>query len=208
MARPATNHANKKAEIIQAAFKSFALHGYEGTSNKTIAQAGGFKSPALIYHYFPGGKAELFEACIRNFEPIRELTGKLEVEPTDPPEVFLKQLALTYLKLIKQPDALRLMQIVLSESGRFPELTNWLPDMLGPAIILPLVKYLGTYMAAGKLADRPPMALLMEFIGPMIFRMLIANLGLENRLPLPLPGDEELAETVVQTFLYGNWRGD
>ena len=46
--------------LLRVAQELFARHGYEGTSNRTIAKASGITSGA-IYHYFPS-KAELYAA--------------------------------------------------------------------------------------------------------------------------------------------------
>ena len=43
MARPATHHESRKAAIIEAALDCFATHGYDGATNKLIAEAAGMK---------------------------------------------------------------------------------------------------------------------------------------------------------------------
>ena len=49
-----------KRKILDAALKRFSLRGFHGTSirdiNSSIDVADG-----LLYHYFPGGKEELFK---------------------------------------------------------------------------------------------------------------------------------------------------
>jgi AcrR family transcriptional regulator len=52
--------ADTKAEIVEAAKRCFAQHGYRGTTNKMVA-AGAGVAPALIYYYFDS-KESLFVA--------------------------------------------------------------------------------------------------------------------------------------------------
>jgi AcrR family transcriptional regulator len=52
--------AETRLRLLRVAQELFARHGYEGTSNRTIAKASGITSGA-IYHYF-ASKAELYAA--------------------------------------------------------------------------------------------------------------------------------------------------
>src|SRR3978361_866041 len=116
MARPATNHAARKAEIGAAALKSFAVYGYEGTSNKTIALEGGFKSPALIYHYFPGGKPELFQTCLEEFQPLKTFQQIMEGDFELSVEEYLRKLGLNYLNMVNDQTVRSVIRIVVTEA--------------------------------------------------------------------------------------------
>lgn len=50
-----------RAELLAAARTCFTEHGYEGTTVAAILDRAGMARGAL-YHYFPGGKAEIFGA--------------------------------------------------------------------------------------------------------------------------------------------------
>jgi AcrR family transcriptional regulator len=52
-----------RAEIVAAAALAFGEGGYEGTSLRAVAGRAGV-DPALVHHYFPAGKAELFHAAV------------------------------------------------------------------------------------------------------------------------------------------------
>jgi AcrR family transcriptional regulator len=204
MARPATNHATRKAEIIAAAIKSFAAFGYEGTSNKTIAQEGGFKSPALIYHYFPGGKSELFQACLEEFQPLNNFQQIIENELNLPLEIYLRRLAFGYLNLIQNETTRWLIKIFLTEAARFPELAEIMPRRMVPVIVLPILTYLGKSAEKGEVQIKQPLALVMQFFGPLVARTILQQIGIEKKfLPAPFPTDEELVDSVVGTFLHG-----
>jgi AcrR family transcriptional regulator len=51
--------ADTRAVILEAARKSFAAKGYDKASMRGIAREAGV-DPALVHHYFEGGKAALF----------------------------------------------------------------------------------------------------------------------------------------------------
>lgn len=204
MARPATNHATRKAEIVGAAIKSFAAYGYEGTSNKTIAQAGGFRSPALIYHYFPGGKSELFLACLEEFQPLKDFQHITESDFNAPLEIYLRKLASAYLKLIQNETTRWLIKIFLTEAARFPELAEIMPRRLVPVVVVPILTYLGKSAAKGEVQLKQPLALVMQFFGPLFARTILQQIGIPNKfLPVPLPTDAELVDSIVETFLHG-----
>ena len=52
-----------RSEIVAAAATAFSEGGYEATSLRAIAARAGV-DPALVHHYFPAGKAELFNAAV------------------------------------------------------------------------------------------------------------------------------------------------
>jgi TetR/AcrR family transcriptional repressor of mexJK operon len=204
MARPATNHEARKAEIVAAAIRSFATYGYEGTSNKTIAQAGGFKSPALIYHYFLGGKPELFQACLEEFQPLKTFQHSMEGDFDAPLDVYLRKLALNYLEMVQDETVGRVIRIILTEAPRFPELAEIIPRRMFPVMVQPTLVYLSKYVANGQLQVKQPVALAMQFFGPLFARTILRMVGVTDRvLPVPFPNDEEFVESMVETFLHG-----
>ncbi|GJE76905.1 TetR/AcrR family transcriptional regulator [Methylorubrum suomiense] len=69
-----------RADLLPALAETFREHGYEGASLSRISQATGLGKGSL-YHFFPGGKAEMVEAVLAEieawfathvFEPLRE----------------------------------------------------------------------------------------------------------------------------------------
>lgn len=52
-----------RATIVEAARSEFAAKGYDATSLRGIARIAGV-DPALVHHYFEGGKASLFTATM------------------------------------------------------------------------------------------------------------------------------------------------
>jgi AcrR family transcriptional regulator len=60
--------AASRSDLVEAARRCFTECGYEGTTVAAILERAGMARGAL-YHYFPGGKAEIFSAV---FELINE----------------------------------------------------------------------------------------------------------------------------------------
>ena len=201
MARPGHNHAARKAKIVATAINSFATNGYEGTTNKTIARMGGFKSPALIYHYFPGGKAELFQACLEQFQPFKTYSQLIQSATNDPPEVHLRRLAHAYFKLMDDDTTAQILRIIITEMPSNPDLAEMLPRHMAPVVALPMISYLNQLAAAGQIKMKQPLAMVLQFFAPLFIRAVIGRMGIEQRLPLPLPTQDELVDIVVDSFL-------
>ncbi len=63
--RPAGGESSDKAALIlDAARREFAASGYDAVSLRGIARAAEV-DPALVHHYFPGGKEALFVAAMQ-----------------------------------------------------------------------------------------------------------------------------------------------
>lgn len=68
--------AETKRKLLDAAQKLFAKNGYAGTPVRSINRSLGL-ADGILYHYFPGGKKELFQAVIaENLLQIMEEVGQ------------------------------------------------------------------------------------------------------------------------------------
>lgn len=94
--------ASTRKKLLESATKIFAEKGYEGASvraiNSNVNLANG-----LLYHYFPGGKKELFKAVIeenRNkiFLAIEQLKNEIYIEL--PLEEMLEKIYTGFVDLI------------------------------------------------------------------------------------------------------------
>ncbi|MFM8649774.1 MAG: TetR/AcrR family transcriptional regulator, partial [Actinomycetota bacterium] len=61
---PATDSAETRRRILAIARETFAVHGYEVTTNRDIANQAGV-TPAALYHYVPS-KADLYVAVLED----------------------------------------------------------------------------------------------------------------------------------------------
>lgn len=201
MGRPATNHEARKAIIITAAIECFGRYGYEGTSNKLIAQAAGLKSAALIYHYFPS-KEDLFKACLYSIRIMDDLKINLEAKSDQTPEEYLTYVASTYLIILRQPDLAKVIPIMLGALQSHPELVPLLVERIESVIWLPVSHYLQKQMAAGKLRRLSSGSALQIFLGPLVVR-LISSVFSGRTVVLDEDDDKLFIERLVKTFLDG-----
>jgi AcrR family transcriptional regulator len=70
-----------RGEILEAARREFAAHGFDRTSMRGIARAAGV-DPALVHHYFAGKEDLLLAAMEVPFDP-RTLLGSIIDGPRD-----------------------------------------------------------------------------------------------------------------------------
>ncbi len=54
-----------RQKLLESAQKLFAENGYKGTSVRTINRSVNL-ADGLLYHYFPGGKKEIFQAVVED----------------------------------------------------------------------------------------------------------------------------------------------
>lgn len=208
MARTKTTHTEKKSLILQAAIKTFAQYGYEGTTNKLIAaevrrSSGSSFTPALIYHYFPEGKLQLLSNIMQQYSPLQELGRAVREQTDSPPDVFLPAVAYAYIRLFDDPETARLFRIFFTEGPRYPELVQGITERIFPLIMIPMVQYLQRQVQQGTIKPVQPLAAVFQFFGPLLMRGLLKENLNTITPPFPMPSDQEMIENHVQTFLHG-----
>lgn len=192
--------ADRRRQILDAAFDEFAEHGFRGATIKRIAQRARLKSQALIYWYFPAKEA-LFEAVLGQQLPIMQMV--LDPAPLldKPPEEVLPRLARAYLTTADRPGAPRLVRLLAPELIRRPEVA----DTVGSLVITKILDFIKTYLThqveLGRLRPHDERASARAFIG-----MLLPQLG--GKLFLPAlrvdgPTDDEYIAALVGIFLRG-----
>lgn len=207
MGRPATRHEERKSQIIEAALDVFSQKGYDGTTNRRIAQAAGLHSAALIYHYFPS-KTDLFKACLEQISALDELYQELERGQDKPPEVYLKRVGMSYLTTLRRGHISRMALMIFSAAQSHPELLPIVVGRLSEVVIFPLIKYFTRQVEEGRLQSIPPISAAQEFMGPMVLRVIASNL-MEESLPFVIPDDEAFIDSHLKVFMDGiRNRGD
>ncbi|HEX5548585.1 MAG TPA: TetR/AcrR family transcriptional regulator [Ktedonobacterales bacterium] len=208
MARPATNHEARKAAIIEAALDCFTRYGYDGATNKRIAEAAGMKSAGIIYHYFPS-KEDLFQACLERVSAFDTMRETLAAIQNDPPDLFLRKVGAAYLTMMREDQRLvRLFLLVFSSVHSHPELPPLALRRVVPAFIQPLFAYLQGQVELGVLRPLPPVSVALQLFGPLAMRAITNHLS-PMALPVPQIADDVFVDTLVQTFLDGaRMRGD
>ena len=192
--------ADRRGQILDAAFEEFSEKGFKGATIKSIAGAAGLQSPALIYWYFPDKEAlfrEVLGAKIPVLRAVRDPSGLLDL----PPEEVLSSIARGYLSTFDNPAAQRMVRLIMGEAMRRPEIA----DIFGSAVIKRVLGFLKGYMARqvelGRLRPHDVRSSARAFIG-----MLLPQAGGKLFFPVIREDgltDEEHIETAVNVFLEG-----
>lgn len=132
-----------KNKILEAAKAAFAENGYKGTSvrsiNRNIGQADG-----LLYHYFSGGKKELFQTIVNDnaakiSAELLEMQNSTQLDSLNIEEM-LAELFMWIRRIVS--DNLDILRIIVRESevrtlistdilsGLLDECCSWFADML------------------------------------------------------------------------------
>jgi TetR/AcrR family transcriptional regulator len=192
--------ADRRGQILDAAFEEFSEKGFKGATIKSIAGAAGLQSPALIYWYFPDKEAlfrEVLGAKIPVLRAVRDPSGLLDL----PPEEVLPTIARGYLSTFDNPAAQRMVRLIMGEAMRRPEIA----EIFGSAVIQRVLGFLKSYMARqvelGRLRPHDVRSSARAFIG-----MLLPQAGGKLFFPVIREDgltDEEHIETAVNVFLQG-----
>jgi AcrR family transcriptional regulator len=192
--------ADRRGQILEAAFEEFSANGFKGATIKGIARAARLQSPALIYWYFPDKEAlfrEVLESRIPVLRAVRDPAGLMDL----PPEKVLPTIARGYLSTFDNPAAQRMVRLLVGEATRRPEIA----ELVGSAVIKRVLGFLKRYMARqvelGRLrphdtrsSARAFMGMLLPQAGGKLFFPVIREDGLT---------DEEHIEVAVGIFLRG-----
>lgn len=191
----------RRRAIIQAAIEVFLEHGYGAARLEQIIQRSG-GSLSTLYSEFKG-KEGLFAAIID--EICDAMVGALpmiDAPSSESVEKVLHRFGLTYLRLLLAPVSLVLYRMVISESGRFPELGEAVFRAGPTAAADRLADYLREQARRGKLnvSDSDLTArLFLEMVkGDLHFRALIGA-----GAPPTASEVEVNVAGAVQTFLDG-----
>ncbi len=188
----------RREQILKAAFEEFAAKGFKGATIKSIAEAAGLQSPALIYWYFPDKEA-LFREVLSSQVPVLRAVADPAPIMDLPPEEVLPRLGRAYFAF-EQFDV-RMLQLMVGEAVRRPEVAEMFIRS-GPGKVLEFLKvYLEHQIELGRLIPHDARSSARAFIGmlmPQLAGQLFFPALLEDSLT-----DEEHLKTAVNIFLEG-----
>jgi AcrR family transcriptional regulator len=188
----------RREQISKAAFEEFAAKGFKGATIKSIAEAAGLQSPALIYWYFLDKEA-LFREVLSSQVPVLRAVADPAPMMDLPPEEVLPRLGRAYFAF-EQFDV-RMLQLMVGEAVRRPEVAEMFIRS-GPGRVLEFLKvYLEHQIELGRLKPHDARSSARAFIG-----MLMPQLAGQLFFPALLedgPTDEEHLKTAVSIFLEG-----
>ena len=185
---------------MTAALKMFAERGYEGTSNKAIAEAAGLSTPALIYHYFPS-KTDLLRAVAERFSP----PAQFEQEGTKlfslPPRIALEQIAKLYLETFSSATSQSLVRVLLGEALKNEEFAKAFGQVGPLRLIGVMATYFEQLMNDNVIRRTDPMIAARQFFGPLFAVCMIPIVFGSHAVP---PFDVDvLAKESVRNYLEG-----
>lgn len=175
--RRQTQARESKRRLMDAALALFARQGYAATSVHAICQSIGM-ADGLLYHYFPGGKRELFHAIVEeNIQAVvAELNAKNRTLMDDLPiEEVLEQLyqningivlhhAAAFQMMLRERDVLELVsteQLILLLVSR----QQWFPGLLRHRAHRGEIREMDYESAAESLNSQMLYHLIMELLG-------------------------------------------
>ncbi len=189
---------DRRAQILDAAFEEFAAKGFKGATIKSIADAAGVQSPALIYWYFPDKEALFREVLGTRIPVVRAVADPAPLLDL-PPEELLPRIGRAYFAF--ELLDIQTLQLVVGEAVRRPEVAEMFVKS-GPGKVLDFLKtYLEHQVELGRLRPHDVRSSARAFIG-----MLIPQLAGKMFLPaLAEDGltDEEHLKASVDIFLSG-----
>lgn len=117
--------AERKREILQAAFEEFSQHGFLGTSLERIASRAGISKSGIYAHY--SSKDDIFEDMLHvallppdgNSFELPDISDANSLSCIV--DEYLNQL---YARL-SSPEVLAVFRLLMTESGRVPDLANY-----------------------------------------------------------------------------------
>lgn len=141
----------RRATILTVARQSFVEDGYAATTMSGLAETLG-GSKATLWSYFRS-KEDLFAAVIDDFGQgfRQQIAGDLLAEAGV--RETLEQFSRDFLDRIANPDAIAIWRLVVSESGRFPELGRIFYDNAARHVERALADYILRQIDLGVLRD-------------------------------------------------------
>ncbi len=191
--------AERRAAIVQAAIRRFAMHGFRGTTTRELAAAAGVSEPVLYQHF--ATKRDLYTAIVDQLiaqahERFDERAKQLEPEATD--REFLQWLGESILAYHSEdPDRVRLLVFSALEGHELADL--WF-EKATLDFIRWVEKHLEKRIAAGAIRAESPEMLARAFI------FMVSHFGFMHLLfpghCAPAP-DAGLVKRLVDIYLNG-----
>jgi TetR/AcrR family transcriptional regulator, mexJK operon transcriptional repressor len=198
--RDEQDYEQRRQQIIDGALEAFAQKGFNGASNKDIAEAARIGSPGLIYHYFKD-KVDLLHQVIVERVPVLQVIEDAQQLMLLPPPEALPQMAERVMRLYSQRSAMAVIRVALVESLRNPAVARMVNEV-GPGRGLRLLAdYMRRQMDAGQLRRIDPEIAARTFVGPLLAYTLTRWVFEQPEMLAIAP--EEMARQATAIFLHG-----
>jgi AcrR family transcriptional regulator len=125
----------KRERVLDAAVQVFLANGFDQTSMDAIAARAGVSKTTVYAHY--ADKFALFRAVVeRSGRSLALQMDETRLREGQDPQARLTELVLIVLEGTTAPEFLAFLRVMISESARHPDLTDWtsaaeLVDVIG-----------------------------------------------------------------------------
>ncbi|MFT3728379.1 MAG: TetR/AcrR family transcriptional regulator [Terricaulis sp.] len=161
-------------EILDAALDEFTEKGFEAARMEDIAKRAGL-SKAGVYLYFPS-KIALLEALIdAKVAPLARLVGTIAEHGASDPLMALRMMAGAASMKLQDAKAFAVPRLVVSISGRFPEIADFYRTHVVEPARGALESLLTSAMKQGAIREVDPHAASRAFIGPIFFEAMFSH---------------------------------
>jgi AcrR family transcriptional regulator len=186
-------------EVLDAALDLFARNGFAATRMEDIAKAAGL-SKAAIYLYFTS-KDDVFKALIETrIVGLRTEIATAGSAMLDDPIAGLRHVVRLWAASNADGRMIAIPRIILSESARFPELTDYYHRVVITQMQAILHQLFEAGVAKGVFRSIEPKVAARALVAPMMFEMLRRQAFVSEGDDVPLG---QLSETFFDLFLNG-----
>jgi len=192
---------DRREEIIEAAIRVFAEHGFHKATIKQIAKEADLKSPALIYWYFDNKQA-LLKGVINQLSPLLEVVDDASAILEFPPDVVLRTVAEQFFATFSHPNSADMFRIMLSEALHNTELVEDFAETAPKRVVQFLTTYLNHQIKLGRLKPHDVESSARMFIGGLLVTVMIRVIMTPLADGLP-ENDQDYVETMITIFLNG-----
>jgi TetR/AcrR family transcriptional regulator, mexJK operon transcriptional repressor len=165
--RDEQDYEQRRQQIIDGALEAFSAKGFDGASNKDIAEAAKIGSPGLIYHYFQD-KVDLLHQVILERMPVLQLIENAQQMMDRPAHEALPEVAERAIRAYIQWPAMAIVKVALSESLRNRRVAHMVNEAMPGRGLRLLAAYMQQQMDAGNLRRMDPEIAARAFVGPLI----------------------------------------
>lgn len=198
--RDEQDYEQRRQQIIDGALEAFSARGFDGASNKAIAEAAGIASPGLIYHYFKD-KVDLLHQVMLERLPVLGLLEEAQRVLELPPDEALPQLAERMIAIYSRPPAMAIIKVALAESLRNRRVAHMVSEAVPGRGLRLLSAYLARQMEAGRLRRLDPDIAARMLVGPIL--AYVATRFVFEQPEAQAIAPEAMARASVETFLRG-----
>lgn len=189
--------ADRRNQIIEAAFQVFSRKGFKGATNREIAAEAGI-TPGLLYWYFQN-KEDLFQAVIDSrsvLPPILRLTGELFDAP---PREFFTKIAAAVFGVIRQEAVLSAVRFLFAEALRAKHIRDILATRVVARALEHVARYIEHQVELGRMRKIDPITGARLFMGLLFSQAMLGPImELESTVPI-----ETIVTEAVELFLRG-----